>query len=131
MSQSPNSCLAWTLDGGVLVMTITESAVQGEEMAARLRERMLAAVHESGAGDAVVDFQHTRYISSAAFWPLLSVYRLLQERGGRLTVCGLSPTVGDIFYTTRLISRGGGSAALFGVAPDAASAVAALRQRKP
>ena len=116
---------AW-LDTGVLVLTMTDKAVQGEDIAGALREEMLAALVRYPATDVLVDFQRTQYISSVAFWPLLSLYRKLVEKKGRLTVCGLSPTVGDVFYTTRLIYPGGALASPFGVEPDVATAVAHL-----
>jgi anti-anti-sigma factor len=112
---------------GILVLTITETEVQGEEIARALRQEMLAAADACQPKQIVVDFRHTRYISSAAFWPLLSLYRKLLEVGGRLTVCGLSPIVGDVFYTTRLVSSGGSQAAPFGVEPDVDSALARIK----
>ena len=52
-------------EDGVLVLTITDVRVEGEEVAEALRQEMLAAVDEAGARKLVVNFQHTRYISSA------------------------------------------------------------------
>jgi anti-anti-sigma factor len=115
------------IEEGVLVLTITETEVQGEDIARALRSEMLAAADACQPKQVVVDFRYTRYISSAAFWPLLSLYRKLREVGGRLTVCGLSPVVGDVFYTTRLVSSGGSQAAPFGVEPDVDSALARIK----
>jgi anti-anti-sigma factor len=129
MSQPPSRCLDSCLEQGVLVLTIIERKVQGEEMASQLRQEMLAALAEAPTANVVVDFQHTEYISSVAFWPLLSLYRKLMETGGRLTVCGLSKTVGDVFFTTRLIQPGGSFGAPFGLEPDRASAISRLTGR--
>jgi len=110
----------------VLVLTITEARVQGDEVAEDLRQEMLAAVDESGCGKVVIDFRHAEYLSSAAFRPLLALRRKLQETGGRIMLCGLSETVGDVFYTTRMISDGGTVQPLFDMEPDEAAAIARL-----
>ena len=115
----------------MLVFTITETEIQGEEIARALRHEMLLAADAAKPKHVVVDFRHTQYISSAAFWPLLSLHRKLQDVGGRLTVCGLSPVVGDVFYTTRLASPDGSFAAPFGVEPDVETALARLNSAAP
>lgn len=117
------------LDRGVLVMTVRPQAVQGEEIASSLRDEMLAATGLHTGAPVLVDFRNTSYVSSVAFWPLLSLYRRLQERGEALTVCGLNPVVGDIFYTTRLVSPDGRFAAPFGLESDRETAVARLAAR--
>jgi anti-anti-sigma factor len=113
-------------EDGVLVLSITDARIEGEEIAEALRQEMLAAVEAAGARKLVVNFQHTRYISSAGFRPLLALRRRLNEMNGRLIVCGLSPVVGDVFYTTRMASPDGSAAAVFEMEPTVAAAVARL-----
>jgi anti-anti-sigma factor len=114
---------------GVLVLTITEPHVEGDALAEDLREDMLAALARAGQPrGVVVDFQRTRFISSMAFRPLLSLRRKLQEQGGRLLVCGLSPTVGSVFFNTRLASESGSFQAIFEMEADVAAAVARLNR---
>lgn len=115
-------------EDGVLVLTITDARVEGEEVAEALRQEMLAAVEAAGADQLVVDFRHTRYISSAGFRPLIALRRRLQATDGRLVVCGLSPVVGHVFYTTRMVSPDGSSAAVFEMEPTASAAVARLNR---
>jgi anti-anti-sigma factor len=126
MTQPQFRHLDVAVESDVLILTITEKKVQGEQMAGELREEMLAALGQNPSRKVLVDFQQTEYISSVAFWPLLSVYRRLQEHGGKLMVCGLSKTVGDIFFTTRLVSSSGSSAAPFGMETDRVRAIARL-----
>jgi anti-anti-sigma factor len=119
------------LEQGVLVLTITESEIQGEDIATELRTEMLAVAEQFKTRNVLVDFRNTQYISSVAFWPLLSLHRKLQSSGGRVTVCGLSPTVGDVFYSTRLVSPTGAFAAPFGVEADVTAALARLTGAGP
>jgi anti-anti-sigma factor len=92
---------------------------------------MLSEVDRAGVNRVVIDLQHARYLSSVAFWPLLSLRRQLIDAGGRLIICGLSGDIEDIFMTTKMISPGGEVDAPFEVAPDAAAAMARLLETAP
>jgi anti-anti-sigma factor len=126
MPPSVRPLLQSSLEQGVLVLTITQARIQGEEIAQTLRDEMRAAVERAGVNRVVVDLQHARYLSSVAFWPLLSLRRQLLDAGGRLIICGLSGDIEDIFRTTKMISTGGAVDAPFDVAEDVADAVARL-----
>ncbi|HZU38684.1 MAG TPA: STAS domain-containing protein [Gemmataceae bacterium] len=126
MTPSPYRHLTARTERGVLVLTITEAKIQGEDVAATLRQEMLQAVESTACNRVVIDFQHAQYISSAAFRPLLTLRRKLQEQGGRVMLCSLSPVIGDIFYTTRMIGDDGSITRVFEVERDAESAVARL-----
>jgi anti-anti-sigma factor len=131
MPQSSGPLLRSSLEQGVLVLTIVQPRIQGEEIAQSLREELLSAVERAAVNRVVIDLQHARYLSSVAFWPLLSLRRQLLDTGGRLIICGLSGDIEDVFMTTKMISPGGEVDAPFEVAPDAASAVARLLEAAP
>jgi anti-anti-sigma factor len=131
MSQPSYRHLQCRQEQGVLVLAMTRSELQGEEIATELRHEMLQALDEFKPQNVIVDFTPIQYISSVAFWPLLSLHRKLQETGGRVTVCGLNSTVGDVFFSTRLVSPTGAFAAPFGVEPDVATALAHLAPHTP
>jgi anti-anti-sigma factor len=114
------------VEHGVLVLNVTRQQIEGEEIANRLREELLAAVTSHAATKVVLDLQHTRYVSSIAFWPLLALRRQLHEQGGRLIICGLTGAVHDVFTTTRMVSSSGSTDAPFETAPDRETAVARL-----
>ena len=124
MPQPAGPFLQSSLEQGVLVLTIVQPRIQGEEAAQALREELHAAVERAGAKRVVIDLQHARYLSSVAFWPLLSLRRQLLDAGGRLIICGLSGDIEDVFMTTKMISTGGAVDAPFEVAPDVPAAIA-------
>jgi anti-anti-sigma factor len=124
------SLLQSAVNQGVLVLTLTQSRIQGEEVAEALRDEMRAAVDRARVNRVVIDLQHARYLSSAAFWPLLCLRRELLDTGGRLMICGLCDDVEDVFMTTKMISNDGAVDAPFEVAPNAAAAVARLTQEE-
>jgi anti-anti-sigma factor len=115
-----------SLEQGVLVLTIAQSRLQGEEIAHDLREEMGRAVEQAKCNRVVIDLRQVRYLSSVAFWPLLSLRKQLLEAGGRLIICGLSGDVEDVFATTKMISTDGAADAPFDVAVDVAAAAARL-----
>lgn len=123
-----SSLLQSSVEQGVLVLTIIHPRIQGEEIAQRLRDEMGLAVNQAGINRVVIDLRHARYLSSVAFWPLLSLRRQLLEAGGRLIICGLSGDIEDVFTTTRMISTGGTADAPFEVASDAATAIERMKE---
>jgi anti-anti-sigma factor len=115
------------LDRGVLVVTFTQPSIQGEAVAEMVRQELLDAVDRAGVRWVVVDLSRVRYLSSIAFWPLLSLRRRLQEQqGGRLLICGLTGAVADVFHTTRMVSSAGSADAPFEVVADRTEAVQLL-----
>jgi anti-anti-sigma factor len=125
MSSAP--LLYASVEQGVLVLTIAQPRIQGEESAQQLRDELHRAVEQAAINRVVIDFQHARYLSSVAFWPLLSLRRQLLNAGGRLMICGLSDDIEDVFLTTKMISTGGAVDAPFEVAVDAAAAIERMK----
>jgi anti-anti-sigma factor len=113
-------------DRGVLVLTITDRQVQGDELADELRREFAEAVEHYQTGRVVVDFRQVTFLSSAGFRPLLSLYRRLRDKGGSMLLCSLAHDVEEVFLVTRLISTGGSSPAPFDTAAGVEEAVARL-----
>jgi anti-anti-sigma factor len=126
MSEPQSPCLEVALEKGVLVLTVVRPQIEGEEVARRLKEELLAATQHHATNRVVIDLKNTCYVSSIAFWPLLALRRQLQDTGGRLLICGLTSAVEDIFTTTKMVSSGGAVNAPFEVAANRAEAVARL-----
>jgi anti-anti-sigma factor len=99
-------------------LTIQARQLEGEEIAAELRQQLTAVVEEYDHTQIVIDLQHIQYISSVALSPLLALRKKLRERGGQIIICNLSRSVGDVFYATKLVSSSGDFAAPFEMAPD-------------
>jgi anti-anti-sigma regulatory factor len=126
--QAAKPYLEACVERGVLVLTLIREQIEGEDAALALKEEMLAVVAHHAIYRVALDFRHTRYVSSIAFWPLLALKRELAEHGGRLLVCGLTGAVHDIFTTTKMVSSAGSLNAPFEMAPDREAAVALLAE---
>lgn len=114
------------VEGEVLILTILRRQIEGEESASTLKEEMLDAVQKHGRSLVVLDMRNTRYVSSIAFWPLLTLRKQLNEKGGRLVICGLTGTVEEVFTSTKMVSSNGSTKAPFEMASDRAAAVTRL-----
>jgi anti-sigma B factor antagonist len=125
--KQPPHVTSQTLDG-VLVIRINERQFHGDSLADAIRQEMLALIAAAGSQKIVIDLQPVDYLSSAAFRPLLSLRRKLQETGGRMVLCNLSPLVAEVFQLLRLISTSRSYPATFEVQPDVAAAVAFLNK---
>jgi anti-anti-sigma factor len=115
-----------TTERGVLVLTVLRRQIEGETAAAGLKEELLGTVAHHKATKVVLDLRNTVYVSSVAFWPLLTLRKQLAERGGQLIICGLTGAVHDVFTTTKMVSSSGALNAPFEMAPDSQAAVARL-----
>lgn len=114
------------LERGVLVLTVLRRQIEGEDIAAGLKEELLAAITTHDSTKVVLDLQHTRYVSSIAFWPLLRLRQHLADQGGRLIICGLTGAVHEVFTTTKMVSSAGALNAPFEMAADRDSAITRL-----
>jgi anti-anti-sigma factor len=111
-----------------IVLTITESLLQGDPISEQLRADLLNALERSRARNVVLDFHSITFVSSVAFRPLLSLHRQLKEQGGRLVLCGMSERVAEVFHVTRLVNTTGTLAAPFELQADVPAAIASLYQ---
>src|SRR5262245_19979793 len=118
-------------DRDVLVLTVARRQIEGEDIATGLKEELLAAVARHALTKVVLDLENTVYVSSIAFWPLLTLRRQLADQGGRLVICGLRGAVQEVFTTTRMVSSSGSMNAPFETASDRQTAVARLAGRDP
>jgi anti-sigma B factor antagonist len=115
-------------DQGVLVLTVTESSLLDDAVINVIRNDLLGAIADFAINKVVVDFQNVRFISSAAFRPLFSLHRRINELNGKFVICGLTGMVAEVFHLTGLTAPAPGAAAPFLTAPDVAAAVEMLKK---
>ena len=115
------------LEDDILVLTVTTRQIEGEATAMQLKDEIAKVVEPSGLVKVVLDLKSTRYLSSIAFWPLLTLRKYLSQRQGRLVLCGLTGAVEEVFTSTKMISHTGSADAPFEVAVDREAAIAKLK----
>ncbi len=125
MLQLPQSHVKAHTESGVLVLTIMDKQMAGEELCTAIRDELLDAI-QHGASKVIVDFHHVEYVASVAFRTLLGLRRRVHETEGRLVLCNLSPLVAEVFQETRLLINSRSSPSLFEAQPTVPAAVALL-----
>jgi anti-anti-sigma factor len=114
-------------DRSVLVVTITTPLLLDEDVADALRHDLLAALAAHAASTKVVlNCRHVRSLSEAAFRPLISLNRTVQERHGHLLLCGLSPLVAEVLRMSDLLGDKPGDPAPFEAEDELSAAVTRL-----
>ncbi len=111
---------------GVLVLTLSPSRLEGDEMAQAISVELQAAVAQAAAKNVAINLEHVDYLTSANFRPFLTLRRHLLETGGRLALCNLSETVLEAFQVTRMVGSLGAPSGIFEAQPDVGAAVASL-----
>ena len=81
-------------------------------------ERVLAAL-EQGESSLLIDFASLDYISSAGLRVLLMGAKRLQQSGGTIALCALSPSIHEVFEISGFLT-------IFTVHNDRAAALAAM-----
>lgn len=96
-----------TTEHGVLIITITEPELRGDELAAKIPAELLKAVNHYGSTKVVLDFQLVEYIASLGVAALATFHsHFVKGQGGRVALCRLSPMVRDVLQAVRFISGG-------------------------
>jgi anti-anti-sigma factor len=115
-----------SVESGVLILSVTRRQIEGEDVAAGLKDELDAALTRHAVNRVVLDLSRCRYVSSIAFWPLLALRRKLSDQDGRMIICGLTGAVYDVFASTKMVSSSGTTGAPFEMAPDRQAAIARL-----
>jgi anti-anti-sigma factor len=116
-----------TSEGDVLVLTLLDAELSADEVVHALRVELLAAINDAEVSKVVLDLQNVHYLGSVAIRPFLLLKQKLEERGGRVLLCGLAPMLSEVFRVTRLIEQGKGLPGIFDNVSDVQTAVARLR----
>jgi len=83
-------------------------------------EQLLAAAQRAEPPLIVLDFSQTRYVGSSFIETLVRAWKRLNERGGRLALCGVRDFCADVFRAARLDT-------IWPMAADRAAAIRAVR----
>jgi anti-sigma B factor antagonist len=121
---STHSHVAARTESGVVVLTIKEKQLTGEDLCEAIRQELLSAVGDRAK--IIVDFSQVEYVSSVAFRALLSLRRRVHQLEGRLVLCHLSPPVAEVFKATRLLINSRSSPSMFEEQPTIEAGIAAL-----
>jgi len=89
-------------ENGVTVVTLTDRKVLDELEISQIGEQLNALVARSDQPKLVLDFSEVAQMSSSALGMLITVHKHLREKGGRLRLCCIQPSIYEVFIITRL-----------------------------
>jgi CheY-like chemotaxis protein/anti-anti-sigma regulatory factor len=85
----------WSED--VILVDLPEELANDDEL-----QSVIAALHNSGDCDVVVDFSHVQTVGGAWLHRLQRIQKLVRERGHKLMLCGVPPATRGIFTIAHL-----------------------------
>jgi anti-sigma B factor antagonist len=125
MSPSPHPHLRVRPVEGVAVVSLVDAEIVYEEAVVRaLGDELSELLDRPEPPRLLLDFQDVRYISSSMLATLVALDRKVRQAGGRLRLCGLGPTLRDVFGTSHLDR-------LFEIDDDEPSGLARLNNQVP
>jgi anti-anti-sigma factor len=114
------------IEQGVLVVSITEPSLQGEDLNRQVGKELQMAVDDTGIVNVVIDFAKVKFLTSLGIQALLNFRRHLRPRDGQLVLCNASAGVADILLTTHVASATESAVIPFRLAPDVGTAIGRL-----
>ena len=112
-------------EAGVFVVTMTTRYLFDDVLAEGFFPELVTTVVAAGTQKLVLDFEHVEAISGAALEGLEQLASLLEERRGRLVLCGMSEQVAEMFHVAALSRT---APAAWKTKRDVAAAIASLNQ---
>lgn len=86
-------------ENGIDIVTITGRLVAADVPEAR---ESLKKIVENGTGKLVVDLSGVNFIDSSGLSVLISAFKQIRHRGGRMLISGISSNVQTLLELTRL-----------------------------
>jgi len=108
MSDTAFRLLTLNINDDVLVLTVTEPHVRGDEVAEGLQGELFAALERHPARLVVIDLQHVTVMNSRGVGALAALHQeFVRKQGGRIALAALSPEIADLLALVRFIDSHG------------------------
>ncbi len=101
MSDATPACVTSQQQGDIAVFHIQQTELRDADTAYRLRDAMVGQIDATEAEHAVIDLSNVQFVGSIGFLAFMSMKRRLS--GGKIVLCGLSPTVREMFQVCGLL----------------------------
>jgi anti-anti-sigma factor len=85
-----------------LVVYFLDASIHGELAIASLGDDLYAIVGRPDCSNLVLNLSGVEFLSSAMLGKLISVRKMMAQKGGTLTLCELCPNIRTIFRLTHL-----------------------------
>jgi len=94
--------LTVTNEGSVLVAELVDKKILDELAITQIQEQLSAVLAPAVEPKLVMDFSRVAHMSSSALGMLITLHKRIREKKGELRLCGISPSIYEVFVITRL-----------------------------
>ena len=109
--------------GDVMVASFIHSKLLDETNIHAIGVELLALVDQNKGLKLIIDFNTVVYLSSAVLGKLMAIHKGVSATKGHLVLCGIAPTILEVFKITKLDK-------LFSIEPDIKGALKAIEKKK-
>ncbi|KPK79759.1 MAG: hypothetical protein AMJ81_12855 [Phycisphaerae bacterium SM23_33] len=89
-------------EGDVSVVEMLQKRIVEEGTISEISGQLYELAAQAGKPRMVVDFANVTHMSSSALGMLITLHKRVRERGGRLALCNIRPSIFEVFVITRL-----------------------------
>ena len=94
--------LTVTNEGDVIVAELVDKKILDEVAITQIQEQLSAVLAPTTEPQLVMDFSRVAHMSSSALGMLITLHKRIREKNGELRLCGISPSIYEVFVITRL-----------------------------
>jgi len=87
---------------GIIIAELADRKVLDEMSISQIGDQLSAMVVESESPKLVLDFSAVSQMSSSALGMLITVHKRIREKRGQLRLCGIQPSIYEVFVITRI-----------------------------
>jgi len=91
-----------TARNDITLVELTDRKILGEMEISQISEQLNGLVAENDRPKLVLDFSAVAQMSSSALGMLITLHKHIRERDGQLRLCGIQPSIYEVFVITRL-----------------------------
>ncbi|MFP4499584.1 MAG: STAS domain-containing protein [Candidatus Hydrogenedentota bacterium] len=102
MPSNEEQLIDYTQMGRITVATVRASSVLSALNVVEFGNEVLERVRNKPGINLLLNFTHVDYLSSAVLTELLRLNKAVEQVGGRMRLCGISPTIREVFEITNL-----------------------------
>ncbi len=101
-TQGKRRRLETELVNDVMIVNFTDKRILDDENIRIIGEQLFGLVDDLGCKKILLNFGNVEYLSSAIGGKLITLNKKTGGIGGKLVMCGIDPTVYEVFEITRL-----------------------------
>jgi anti-sigma B factor antagonist len=88
--------------GGITIVRFAQSQVLDQSNVNELGNELMDLVEQRHRTRLLINFSKVEYLTSAVLGKLIALHKKIQELNGELKLCGIRPSIYEVFKITKL-----------------------------